>query len=86
MLLDRLRGKQEAMGLSDSEFATELKVPRSTWQLTRSGKVPMGPRLAQAARLAFPDLTDEALLFLLSYARPLADCARRRNRKENSER
>ena len=74
-LLEKLIAKQKALGLTDKEFAAVLGVPRSTWQLTRSGVIRLGPRVALAARRAFPELTDEVIAFLLSDASPLVKSA-----------
>jgi len=68
MLFQKLLDKQEQLGLSDREFANLLKIPRSTWQLTRTGVRPMGRRVAIAAMQTFPDLAPDVALFLLSEA------------------
>jgi len=75
VLLDKLIVKQQELGASDRRFAGLLGVPRSTWQLTRTGKVPLGARIARAAQRAFPDLAAEAALFLVFGASGGADSA-----------
>jgi len=65
VLLPKLIAKQRERGLSDREFAKLLDVPRSTWQLTRTGRVPLGPKVARGAQRAFDDLAPLATLFLL---------------------
>lgn len=66
MLLDSLIRRQEERGESDAEFAAFLGLARSTWQLTRTRRVPLGVRVARAARAAFPDLESQVIGFLLS--------------------
>lgn len=68
MLLSKLVTRQREKGMSDADFAALLGVPRSTWQLTRSGRVPLGRRVALAAQRAFGDLSPEVIYFLLSDA------------------
>lgn len=79
MLLQRLIEKQRELKKNDAQFAELLGIPRSTWQLTRSGRVRMGERVARAARRTFgqtaPDLAEEAERFLLSDASELAETA-----------
>ena len=65
MLLDKLIAKQRQGGYTDKEFAEKLGIPRSTWQLTRTRKVPLGPRVARGAQQTFPDLASDVALFLL---------------------
>lgn len=72
MLLARLIEKQRADDMSDAEFADRLGVPRSTWQLTRTGIKPLGLRVAQAAAITFPDLKALVVSFLLSGATGVA--------------
>ena len=75
MLLDKIIAKQRELGIKDGQFAKRLGVPRSTWQLTRSRRVPLGSRVAKAAQTAFPELTADTLIFLLSDASVLAGAA-----------
>lgn len=75
MLLAKLIAKQEALNLSDQEFAQRLGIPRSTWQLTRTERKRLGPRIARRAMRAFPELTSEAASFLLSDATDLTETA-----------
>lgn len=70
MLLAKLIAKQGAM--SDVAFARFLGIPRSTWQLTRTGKVPLGATVAKAAQRTYGDLAPDVIFFLLSYASPEA--------------
>lgn len=65
MLLDRLIAKQVALRESDIQFAKRLGIPRSTWQLTRTGRKPIGQTVARAAVRCFPELTPDAISFLL---------------------
>lgn len=73
MLLSRLVERQQEIGLSDREFADVLGVPRSTWQLTRTGVKPIGGRVIVAVIKRFPDLRPEAVSFLASKATDVAD-------------
>lgn len=75
MLLEKLIARQEALRLSDVRFAARLGVSRSTWQATRTGAIPLGRTIAQAARRAFPDLTADAVCWLLADCELLADVA-----------
>lgn len=68
MLLERLIQKQRDNNQTDEEFADFLGVPRSTWQLTRSGVKPVARRIAVAAAKTFPDLKPLVVSFLLSDA------------------
>lgn len=73
MLLEKIRQKHEASGMTDKDFAQKvLRIPRSTWQRTRTGAIPLGPTVAKAAGRAFPDLTADVVYFLLSDASRLA--------------
>lgn len=79
MLLRKLIEKQRSLGLSDRQFAARLRIPRSTWQLTRTGKVPLGPRVARAAQAAFPEFAPDAIYFLLSGGTELTSSASQRD-------
>lgn len=73
-LLEKLRQLQSSMALNDGDFAAQLDVPRSTWQLTRTGRVPLGQKIARAAARRFPDLAADAVaLFLASDAPECSD-------------
>ena len=72
MLLAKLVARQHREGWSDIRMARELGVPRSSWQLTRTGKVSLGGRIARAAQRRFPELSADAISFLLSEASPEA--------------
>lgn len=73
MLLDKLVGRQHDLGLTDREFADELGVPRSTWQLTRTGVKPIGHRVIVAVIRRFPELRQDAVSFLASMATDVAE-------------
>lgn len=73
MLLERLVAKQEELGFSDIEFARLLDIPRSTWQLTRTRVKPVMWRVAVAAVRRFPEMADDAGLFLRSKATDVAE-------------
>ena len=63
-LLERLVTIQKARGLTDSQFAELLDIPRSTWQLTRSGAMNPGLTVIKAVRRAFPELEEAILAYL----------------------
>lgn len=75
MLLEKLLRRQEELKMTDAQFAQRLGIPRSTWQLTRTGRKTVGPRIARAAQRAFPELTPDAVYFLLSDASQIAKLA-----------
>lgn len=85
MLARKLKEKQRQLGLSDRKFAERLSVPRSTWQLTKTGIKPVRRRIALAAMRVFPDLTTDALSFLLSDAASATDQATHANDYEASQ-
>lgn len=68
MLLNRLIERQRELGLPDREFADALGVPRSTWQLTRTGIKQIGGRIVVAVVKRFPDLRPDVVSFLASDA------------------
>jgi len=72
MLLERLIAKQTELGVSDSEFARILEIPRSTWQLTRTRVKPVMWRVVVAAVRRFPEMAEDATLFLRSDAMHVA--------------
>lgn len=73
-LVALITAKQEQLGMSDGEFSTMLGIPRSTWQLTRTGVKPLGRRVAEAAGRTFRDLRDDARIFLVRNATSLTEC------------
>lgn len=75
LLLERLTEIQRREGYSDTVFARHLGIPRSTWQLTRTGVKRIGRRVALAAMRAYPELTGDVISFLLSDATPATDPA-----------
>lgn len=81
MLLERLIERQAGLRLNDSEFAHLLGVKRSTWQLTRTGMKPVRWSVASGAVAAFPDLADDATLFLRHSATRSTDTATPRTAK-----
>lgn len=70
MLLEALVSKQRARKLTDQQFADELGIPRSTWQLTRSGEKPLGPRVLRAVLHTYPELRREVLACMKGAATP----------------
>ena len=77
MLLEKIVNKQSELGMRDTQFARKLGLPRSTWGLTKAGRIPLGPRVALAAKEAFPELTMDVAFFLVSDANPIAKRVRR---------
>ncbi|MCL5265141.1 MAG: hypothetical protein M1343_08125 [Chloroflexi bacterium] len=66
MLTDKLKIKQQELGLNDTDFARKLSVPRSTWRNAKVGIRKPSRRLALKAMGMFPDLTADCVSFLLS--------------------
>ena len=56
-LLDALISKQKSLNLRDHQFARLLGIGRSTWTLTKSGKLPI-PRnkIVAGVLTSFPEL------------------------------
>jgi len=61
-LLTKLNAKQG--GQSDYKFADHLQITRPLWQLTRTGKTPIGLTLLKAILRTYPELTPDVLNFL----------------------
>lgn len=53
-LLERIIWLQELEGESDYTFARRLNIPRSTWQLTRTGKRKLNQKIIDAVNKEFP--------------------------------
>jgi hypothetical protein len=70
-MLARLIEQQRKLGMTDRAFAGLLGIPRSTWTLTRLGKIKLSRRLVAAAGRTFPELMPDAIAFLLSDVRLL---------------
>lgn len=64
MLVDRLIERQQALGLSDTEFAVRLGVSYPTWHKTRVGTYPIGISVVRGTLASFPDLRDAVIDFL----------------------
>ena len=62
LFLQKLLQKQG--GQSDYAFAEMLGVKRSLWQLTRTGKLPIGITLLKAIAQIYPELNAAILDFL----------------------
>lgn len=63
-MLGKLIERQRALGLSDMRFARLIELPRSSWQATRVGELPLAPRVVRAALRVWPDLAGAALEWL----------------------
>ena len=66
MLIDKLKAKQQEMGLNDVQFADKLGVPRSTWRHAKVGIRRPSRKLVLGAMRQFPDLASLCVSFLLS--------------------
>jgi transcriptional regulator with XRE-family HTH domain len=55
-LLDKLKEKQEQLGLNDVAFAERLGVSRTLWAFVKSGERVPGQKFLQAVMAAFPEL------------------------------
>ncbi len=64
-VLAELIRRQETM--TDAEYSQRLGIPRSTWTLTRLGTVALGPRVIGAALRLWPDLREEALVWMAAH-------------------
>jgi len=63
-LLTKLIQLQQDGKYSDYKFARILRVPRSTWQRTRSGDIRIGVKVIRSVLRAFPELSADVLLLL----------------------
>ena len=71
--------KAHSAGLGVREFARVIGVSAALWVRTRDGKLPLGLRMAQAAR-RFSDLERE-VCFFLSHELPIRSTQRRKGNR-----
>lgn len=64
MLLDQLIERQKTLGLSDDEFARQLRISRQLWQKTRTGEQEIGESVVLGVTARFPELQGDVLIFL----------------------
>lgn len=65
MLIEWLKSKQQAEGISNAEFARKLGISRSYWTMFKNGdRVRPTYLLLQSAIRAYPDDHDRLLSFL----------------------
>ncbi len=63
-LILRLRGRQQALELTDLQMAERLGVSRAYWQAVRTGRRQGNITLLRGILAAFPELTRLALAYL----------------------
>lgn len=63
-LIKQLTEAQKHKNMSDYSFAKLLKVPRSTWYVTKTGKKPIGMTMLRAISQTFPELDCLIIQFL----------------------
>ena len=66
MIIRKLKQKQKEEGLSDKTFALKLGVHRMTWYRIRTRKTGISIDFLRRAVLIYPDLKEEASIFLTS--------------------
>lgn len=63
-IVDKLRERQTQLVLSDTEMADMLGCSRQLWQMTRTGKTPLGKKVIAGVIAAFPELKGDIIYFL----------------------
>lgn len=76
-LVSTLRGIQKAEGLSDMEMAKRLGCSRQLYQMTRTGKIPLGKKILTGISAAFPELQQDVIYFLSNDANEIPLSANR---------
>ncbi len=66
MLLDKLKEKQQTLGLNDDQFAAQLGISAAMWSYIKHDKRQMGDRTLKGICRRFPDLSPHVTLFLSS--------------------
>ena len=59
---------QTRVGLTDKEMAGSLGCSRQLWQMTRSGKIPLGNTMTKCISKNFPELHQDIIYFLAQSA------------------
>ena len=70
-LVSKLKKKQEDLGLTDSEMSQLLGCSRQLWQMTRTGRTPLGRKILTGIVPAFPELQKDTIYFLSNSANNL---------------
>jgi transcriptional regulator with XRE-family HTH domain len=63
-LIARLREIQVKTGWDDKQMAERLGCSRQLYQMTRSGKIPVGRKILKGISMAFPELQQDVIYFL----------------------
>ena len=71
-LITTLEQRQRHLDLNDSQMAHRLGCSRQLYQMTRTGKIPPGPRVLKGISGAFPELQQDIIYFLSSNADELS--------------
>lgn len=65
-IVQHLRERQAAEGLSDAAFARRLGLPRQTWEAAASGERVVGKRTLAKVIRTYPELTAAAIAYLVA--------------------
>lgn len=76
-IIVRLRDIQRAKGLSDGKMAQQLQISRQLYQMTRSGKIPLGNKILKGISAAFPELQQDVIYFLSNNDNKLSNTAQK---------
>lgn len=72
----KLRDIQLARGLTDTKMAKQLGCSRQLYQMTRTGKIPLGNKILKGISSVFPELQQDVIYFLSSDDKKLSDTAK----------
>jgi len=75
-VIGRLRDIQLSKRLADMEMARQLGCSRQLYQMTRSGKIPLGNKILKGILTTFPELEQDVIYFLSSNDKKLSDNAK----------
>ena len=83
-IIGKLKGIQVREGFIDAKMAQLLGCSRQLYQMTRSGKIPLGLKIPKGISVAFPELKEEAQNFLSNDAQKLPRDANKNPLKSTS--
>ena len=63
-LINKVSAAQIREQLSDSDMAERLGCSRQLYQMTRSGKIPLGNKILKGISIVFPELQQDVIYFL----------------------
>jgi len=84
-LIAKIRDIQSQKGLPDKEMAKRLGCSRQLWQMTRTGKTPIGSKIMKNVSKAFPELQQDVIYFLTNDAQKCPNNAQQNPLKQPSE-